>query len=231
MLNEAVKMYGFPTRKPGISGEEFHDHWRHPHATLSIRIPTITAYTQCHRIDTALLGTQQQRVDGIAEVWFANAADAAGMPNRPEYRDIVKPDEPNFTDTSTLLFAYVRDEVLSPGAPAGGSTDEADRAWTPDRGVTTKLMIVTEAGGNENWAAERDLALGRSIGALRHVRAWPANELYEASSPLVIGVHELWWPTVSDFERGIARNPAAFDELVDRPQKGFALLTQAEKVM
>jgi hypothetical protein len=37
-------MYGFPKHRADLTEEQFHDHWRHPHATLVKRIPTIQAY-------------------------------------------------------------------------------------------------------------------------------------------------------------------------------------------
>jgi hypothetical protein len=226
---DPVKMYGFPVRGPGVSATEFHDHWRHPHAALASGIPGIYRYTQSHRIDSPLLDERQERVDGIAENWFATAADAVGLPTDPVYVATVAPDEPNFVDTKTLLFAFVRDEVLVADRTADGP-DRAAQLWSAERGVATKLFVVVEPGGEQDWAQENDAELGRRIGALRHVRAHPAPEAYETSEPLVIGVHELWWPTVSDFERGVAADPEAFAELVGRGAHGFAVLCRAELV-
>ncbi|MBB4689613.1 hypothetical protein BJY18_007098 [Amycolatopsis jiangsuensis] len=54
------------------------------------------------------------------------------------------------------------------------------------------------------------------------------EEIHGSEAPPIFGARELWWPSVSEFEKGAARNPRAFHELVGRPGKGFVMLARAE---
>ncbi|MBB4689612.1 hypothetical protein [Amycolatopsis jiangsuensis] len=71
--------------------------------------------------------------------------DVVGMAVVPEDRDVVQPDEANSTDQESLLFAYVRDEVLDQPQP----DNVAYALWHhTGHGVSAKLMIVVEQDGD-----------------------------------------------------------------------------------
>src|SRR3546814_4183727 len=79
--------------------------------------------------------------------------------------------------------------------------------------VSVKILQLVKADGNPAWAGDQDKALGDRIGAFRHVRSFAIDAVHKGTSPF-IGARELWWPTLSDFERGVAGDRAAFDALL-----------------
>src|SRR3546814_7697428 len=79
--------------------------------------------------------------------------------------------------------------------------------------LSVKSLQLVKADGNPAWAGDQDKALGDRIGAFRHVRSFAIDAVHKGTSPF-IGARELWWPTLSDFERGVAGDRAAFDALL-----------------
>lgn len=226
-----IKMFGCIPRRPDISARYFHDHWRHPHGSLALRISTMRAYVQSHQIHSDLLDEQQTRFEGCAEVWFDNIADAAGFPSEPVYvRDLI-PDEPLFVDLPNLRFAFTREEVLVSGPDLRENLPTGDAVWRPDnRPGSVKLLQFITAEGERRWDGEDDAALGRRIGALRHVRSRPAAEIHPDGA-FIIGIRELWWPTLWDLQQGAAADPVAWSELLSRPREWAGFIANSERFM
>src|SRR3546814_10724149 len=68
------------------------------------------------------------------------------------------------------------------------------------------------------WAGDDDFALGERLGAFRHTRCHPIEKLV-LPGPSVIGVRELYWPTRTLAEQGIAAAGDAFHALFSRAPK------------
>lgn len=75
-----------------------------------------------------------------------------------------------------------------------------------------------------------DAELGRRIGALRHVRN-TASAAVHGDDAAWLGARELWWPTQTAFERGVATDPEAFRELISSGGESVTLLAQAERFL
>jgi len=222
-----VKVFVALPRKPGIEEQAFHDHWRHPHATWGMSIGGRKHYVQSHRTHTAHLDDRQVRFDGIAEIWFDSVGDAAGYNRDPIYAGKLAPDEPNFIDTRGVRFLVADQEVLESGPLAQTGSDPDDLGWREeDRPVTTKLIQMFDPGETE-WRKDEDLAVGRAVGAFRHVRCRP-NPVVHAKGAFCAGIRELWWPTLTAFERGIAASPDAWAALL-APGTVTSLLATAER--
>jgi uncharacterized protein (TIGR02118 family) len=223
-----IKFFGLIPRRAGISPQEFHDHYRHPHGTLGRMIPTFRAYVQSHQIESVLLGPDQRRFEAVAEVWFDTAADAVGLANDPHYLKYVQPDEPNFVDLENLKWLYVNEEVLVSGPEATGELAEVGlQGFHVERATSVKLMQFIEGEPTFPRTADEDRALGRRLGAARHVRSRPHADIHVSEPPAYSGVQELWWPTVSAFEEGAAANEALAEFLA--PSGTITLLAQAER--
>src|SRR3546814_5682078 len=61
----SIKILATIPRRKDISEQQFHDHWRHPHGTLSKKIACLRGYVQSHRIVSPLLPDTQLAYDGI----------------------------------------------------------------------------------------------------------------------------------------------------------------------
>jgi uncharacterized protein (TIGR02118 family) len=223
-----IKFFGLIPRRPDISSEEFHDHYRHPHGTLGKRIPGFRGYVQSHQMSTDLLGEDQTRFEAVAEVWFDNVSDAVGLADDPHYVEHLAPDEAEFVDLERLKWLYTTEEVLVSGTEAGGEAPLARRllqAMHLDRPVTVKLMhfSATDQGASE----VADLA--DRLSAVRYVRCVPHAEIHAAEAPAFAEVHELWWATRSDFQRDLADGDESVRALSARDPGSVTLLATAER--
>jgi hypothetical protein len=186
-----------------------------------------THYVQSHRISSPHLGIAQERFDGIAEIWFDSAGDAASFNQDPVYKGQLAPDEPSFVDMRNVRFLVADEEILMSGPMVQNDANAEDLAWREqDRPVTIKLLQFFDPS-ERGWPADDDLAIGRAIGALRHVRCRPNPTVHEKGA-FVSGIRELWWPTLSAFERGVSGDQSAWAALNSRG-KGVTLLASTER--
>jgi uncharacterized protein (TIGR02118 family) len=81
-----VKLVFCLRRRPDVTEEEFHRYWREEHAPLVVRHAStlgIRRYVQLHTVSgplNALLAATRggpEAFDGVAELWFDDAADIA----------------------------------------------------------------------------------------------------------------------------------------------------------
>lgn len=224
-----LKLYEPVPRRADVPKAQFHDHWRHPHGTLAIPIPTLRAYVQNHRIETQWLGPEQERFDGVVEAWFATAEDVAALADDPQYAEHVQPDEPNFIDVPNMVMCFTREEVVTT-APAGSDRTVADQTWDgPARAVVVKLLQFVEPDGDPGWASDDDAELGAALGAYRHVRSRATEEIHPDGAPY-LGVRELWWPTEQAFDEAMARGRTAWDALQGNAGASWAMLARAERM-
>lgn len=228
-----VKIIELISPRHGISLQAFHDHWRHPHGTIAKNVRSVRRYIQNHRIDSSLLGPNPTPFEGVAEGWFDSLAEGVALGAMPYAIEHVFPDEERFIDRSKVKVFFVEEEVIASGPHAGAQrrpqteTSAYDLEWSDNnRPLAIKLLQFIEAGDESSWAADADAELGHRIGALRHVRSRAVSQ-----PSAYLGMRELWWPTLTAFERGMALDPAAWAALRDRPRRSFSLLFQAERLV
>ncbi|MEU7811807.1 EthD domain-containing protein [Pseudonocardia sp. NPDC049154] len=204
-----AKLYALIPRRPDLSDEAFHQHWRTTHADLARRISSLRRYVQSHRLPVHT-GLPPSPYEGIAEAYFDDAAAGLAMGEDPEYTEHALKDEPNFMDVPGLAFLVTTEEVIEEGPPRG-----------PEAVGVKLLQLVRRPAGTDHASWREELlaadhvAVGNSLRAERHVIALCVPESYgtEGSEPLFDAVRELSWPTLEDFQR--ARDSAAWARLVD----------------
>src|SRR3546814_8625059 len=130
--------------------------------------------------------------------------------------------------SSDLFAVFAREEVLKSRAEALRG-DEAAYNWSIDRrpNFAKLTQVVFEEGGTA-WAGDDDFALGERLGAFRHTRSHPIEKLV-LPGPSVIGVRELYWPTRTLAEQGIAAAGDAFHALFSRTQKAQTIFSLRSK--
>lgn len=223
------KIFGLIPRKPGMTSEQFHDYYRHPHGTLGRNVTTMRGYVQSHQIYCDHLPPNQSAFEAIAEIWLDNAQDALEFRQEPVVVNHLMDDEPNFVDLPKLKFFAGEEEVIASGPSQDESVPAADRMWSPARApFTIKLLHFIERNGNRDWAQADDAEVGRRLGALRHVRCHPLAAVH-SDDPSFLGLHELWWPTRSAFEAGVAAEADLFARFLGRAGAALTLLCQAER--
>ncbi len=225
----AIKMFAMLPRHPDISARAFHDHWRHPHGTFGRRISTVRRYVQSHRQPTRLLGPCQSAYDGVVEVWFDNASDAAALPEHPAYRDYLVPDEPRFIDMDGLRTVFTRERIMASGHDPRATEREADLEWDPEARPTAIKLIQLVAPQAWPQAVDELGALRSRLGALRHAYCEPAEEMYPDGADFA-AVQEFWWPTLTALEVAAGGDPDAWQRLVEQPAV-TSLVVQAERFL
>ena len=226
----SVKVLALIPRRPDLTPQQFHDYYRHPHGTMGRNMSTMRRYVQSHQVHTDLLGPGQNRFEAVAELWFDSENDATGFREHPVIVKYIIDDEPNFTDMSKVQFMITDEEVLYSLPKAGTGLSDGDMMWSPEnRAFSIKLLhFVAADKKNAGWAGAEDEKLGREIGALRHVRCWPRKSIH-GDAPPYLGVRELWWPTLTLFQKGIAAAPKAFAALLGEQEGSVIMLAQAER--
>lgn len=75
-----VKSLSLLTRKTGMTHEQFVKHWVEVHAPLAHAVPGLRRYVQSHILEERRrpdIPATDVEVDGIAELWFDDAAALA----------------------------------------------------------------------------------------------------------------------------------------------------------
>ena len=105
-----VKSIVFLKRRPDMSADEFHDHWRNHHASLVLKLAGIRRYVQCRPVS---LGSGDPPYDGVAEVWFEDLGSLREAVRSPAWQDVLA-DEKNFmghTTQQAAALTVVEDEI------------------------------------------------------------------------------------------------------------------------
>jgi uncharacterized protein (TIGR02118 family) len=102
-----IKLVYCITKKPGLTDEEFFHYWQNAHGALAARIPHLRRLVQSHRL--AIPGDKYQPAyDGMAELWFDDAAALLAARQSPQWQAITQ-DEANFVDHNKVAY-FVSEE-------------------------------------------------------------------------------------------------------------------------
>lgn len=224
-----VRMYALIPRKAGMTRNEFHDYYRHPHGTMGRTMTTMRGYVQNHQIQTGKLGEDQARYDAVAEIWLNNEHDALHFRQEPNLIKYLVEDEPKFIDMDRLSFFAGTTETLISSPEQNAQLHPGDTLWSPlNCPLSVKLLLFMEAEGQPSWRGDNDVELGRRLGAFRQARVLPLRSMH-GDTPPYRGLLELWWPTQSIFEQSVNADPEALEALTRQAGRHWATLTQAER--
>ena len=102
-----IKLVYCITKRPGLTDEQFFHYWEHVHGALAARLPYLRRLVQSHRLTVA--GDKfQPDYDGMAELWFDDAAALLAARQSPEWQAITE-DEANFIDHTKVAY-FVSEE-------------------------------------------------------------------------------------------------------------------------
>lgn len=210
--------------RPGISAQEFDDHWRHPHATLVRDMRGVRKYIQHHRLASEAFKDSDSTYLAIAEVWQDSIA-AGDQSQDPHFINYVQPDEPNFVDQSKHIITTTREDIVqanrgmvAPDAPFG------DLYWSDKDANIYVTLTQFVRDRSVDWTRDESLELSRRLGAFRQV----INRSVEPDSEMAV-IRQFLWPHLTLFERAVAADREAFDDLRRTP-RSFLYLAQSERV-
>jgi hypothetical protein len=226
----SIKMFVLGVRRPDMPPAAFHDHWRHPHGTWGRRMPTLQGYVQSHQLETHLLGPTQSRYECVAEMWLEESDLDDRLGNDPVLQEYLIPDAPRFVIPEQSVSLAVHEHVVSTAAMVPvdfGAAGAGDELWSPENcPVAIKLLHFIGLDEDPDWVYADHNGMARRLGALRHVHCVP---LRAATDVPFLGVHELWWPTLTAFHAGAAAEPRALAHFAARGRASITLLAQAER--
>jgi uncharacterized protein (TIGR02118 family) len=192
-----IKGYSLLAKRPDVSSEFFHEHWRTVHADHAQKLTSLRRYIQAHRIDAEVPGFAPSPYDGIAEVWWDDLAAADLVASDPAYLNGARLDEPTFIDMPRLANVLTEERPLEPGPDVARDGPE----------VALLLMLkrrsdVSLEDFRSRWPAEAEVALTASPHVCRVVAALTVLETYDEAvvEPVYDGVAELSWPDRSTYE-------------------------------
>lgn len=109
-----IKLVYCITKKQGMSDERFFEYWEHVHGPLAARIPNLRRLVQSHRL--IVPGDKYPPdFDGMAELWFDDAAALLAARQSPEWQAIGE-DEANFIDHRNVAYFVSEEHVVCGGA-------------------------------------------------------------------------------------------------------------------
>jgi uncharacterized protein (TIGR02118 family) len=199
---------GLLIRRPGLSIEEFRNHWRTVHGPLAACLPGLRRYHQNHVVDSRQLAIDHARgtwaIDGISELWFDSIDDMHRAISSDAYRDVAQ-DHVRFVGDTGLITA--EQNVVVPVNTAVGPLVKRMSILTRKRGLTPEQFksewwgfhadavkkFPNLMGYTQNFVTDRSVGLGQ-----------PASD--EALP--IDGMVEMWFRSVADIEAAF-RSPAA----------------------
>jgi uncharacterized protein (TIGR02118 family) len=206
-----VKCFALLVKKPGISDEQFHSHWRGIHAELALRIKSLRRYVQSHRIPDASASFGTAPFHGAAEVWYDDLATAVGMRTNPQYLEGAYVDELNFIDQPALKWLATAENVVVAGPPIA-----------KDAPLVKGLFLVKRKPGlsvaefQDYWRNQHAPLVPRTPHLVRYVQCHVLPETYESEYPPAFdGVAELWWPDLAKFKESWASPEMQVEQLTD----------------
>ena len=82
-----VKAVFMVARRPGLTVQEFQEHWAGEHGRLVSAIPGLRRYVQNHAVLEAYgLATRPMTHDGFSELWFDDLASLQSAARTPEWQ-------------------------------------------------------------------------------------------------------------------------------------------------
>jgi uncharacterized protein (TIGR02118 family) len=181
-----TKFYELLPKRPDLSDEDFHEHWRYRHAPFSDPVSTLLSYVQSHREPFGAAPFGESPYEGVAEAWFDSLEEALALGQDPAYTEGAAKDEPNFLAMDELRVLVAEDR---------GTTTGSGR---PERTDRVKLLCFLRRGdGTERDAFEEKRpgadALGGVAGVEQVVQSRAVSLPPPAEEQPYDGVDELFF--------------------------------------
>jgi uncharacterized protein (TIGR02118 family) len=119
-LPSMVKAVYMVSRRPGLTVDEFQEHWRGEHGRLVAQVPGLRRYVQNHAVLAAYgLANRPMTHDGFSELWFDDLAQLQHAATTPEWQAAVEDGNRLFAQPVGLVIA--RERIQKNFPPAAGS--------------------------------------------------------------------------------------------------------------
>ena len=105
-----IKLVYCITKKPGLADQQFFNYWKNVHGPIGSRIPGLRKLVQSHRV-TIPGDKRAPDYDGVAELWFDDAAALLAARQSPEWT-ASREDEANFIDHTKVAYLVSEEHVI-----------------------------------------------------------------------------------------------------------------------
>lgn len=190
-------------RRPGLTDEQFRQHWLNVHGPLAKKLPGLGTYRQNHIVERLYEASDSpvQAIDGISQLSFPSVAHMVTSDGSPEYA-ACKEDIPKFQGSITVLVIQA-DEVMP---KQGDAPAPAKLLW-----VSTRRDGHASEGLRQRWL-EANSQAGRDIpGARRFVQNFVTDRGHAVKTAARSGnpdgaeaVSELWFDDVAQLHAAVA---------------------------
>jgi uncharacterized protein (TIGR02118 family) len=198
-----IARMGLLTRNPGITTEQFQQHWRDMHGPLAAKLPGLRRYQQNHVIDREQRGIDYARgshnFDGFSQLWFddvpsMSAAFAAEQVNR------LGEDEGRFIGELKLVTAL--QHVVIPKPPAVPLVKRMSI-------LKRRTNISSEKFASE-WIDTHSFLVKRLPEVMGYTQSLIFDRAHGRGKPApyeelpIDGIVELWFPDLDGLNAGFA---------------------------
>jgi hypothetical protein len=231
-----IKLICFIKRKPGLSLEDFREHWLNNHGPLIASLPDfrrhIIRYEQNCRVDSDYERDRagaSEGFDGVTVQWFESRRDFYAFAMEPSYKDTIFVDEERFLDRSAISFLLCHEpEVVFDDEPARA------RAEVKLIAMLQRLPEQSRDDFRQHWSSHHAAIFRDTPELSRHVVAYHQHRRldkdYERDAGGGFdGVAEQWYASKSDFDAFI-REPAFAEEVFPDEQK-FLVQSQTRWIL
>lgn len=219
------------SRVPGMTHAEYSRYLKDSHARLVLGTEPvarhISSYVQQHVFDAAYGDrAPSARFDSVSHISAGSIADHLAAVETREYKEIIAPDEPSFSDSRTVLMMMLEPSPLE----------------TPLRGPSQYRLLHYLAVGSETstdsmkarWAEAHAALLDAQpelFGSVRRAVLYKALQSPSGPPPYA-GMCELGFVAIEDAAAMVAYARAIEQCLAShiQPEKSFFLLTEAVPV-
>jgi EthD domain len=114
-------------RRAGMSREEHLRYFERVHGAKVLGangtvLKNLSKYTQNHVFDAIYNGNLGSEFDSVGELWFADGGALQAVMSDPYTLECIRPDESNFSDSTTLLVSMVAEEGVAVREPRNSNT-------------------------------------------------------------------------------------------------------------
>ncbi len=179
-----IKLVAFFKRKPGMSVEDFQEHWRTEHAALVVKQAGMRRYVQNHALASGYRSGEPD-YDGVAEAWFDDTQAMRDLAPGREYA-AVRADAANFIDPASMGVVLTDEVVITDGpVPADGVKQIAFLNKRPD---------VSVEDFQRHWSQVHGPIAATIPGHRRYVQSHARLGIYAAGrTPKFDGIPVSWF--------------------------------------
>ncbi|HPG27124.1 MAG: EthD domain-containing protein [Spirochaetaceae bacterium] len=216
-----IKLVCFVVRRPDLSREAFHRHWREVHGPLIAGLPTmrrhLVRYEQNHRLDEDY--ARGGEYDGSTIMWFESMAEYDAFAAEPDYAGKIAPDEAGFMDRSRTMFFFTEAEDVK-----WGGVEEHARARVKLLALLRRRRDLMPDAFHAHWSGPHAAIFERTPALHDTILAYQQNHRFAADyerdpGTRWDGLAEQWYASLEAFASGAGGPP--FEALVVPDEERF----------